>query len=219
MSSGMDLISTIASRQDVSDYQKLHWSGTFADYLDLVRSKPMVTRTAHQRVYDMIMSYGTDEVTVNKEKVVQYRFFDDPMDGGNDAVFGLEKTLMNLVNVFKSAAQRYGTERRVLLLHGPVGSSKSTIVRLLKKGLEHLFEDGRGSALYVYLAGRAAGRGRALGGLPDARRAAAADSAGEPGWGAGGAEPVGPGRRLSDHDRGGAVPLLPVHVQRADGAV
>ena len=30
----------------------------------------------------------------------------------------------------------YGPESRILLLHGPVGSSKSTIVRLLKKGLE-----------------------------------------------------------------------------------
>ena len=43
---------------------------------------------------------------------------------------------MNLVNILKSAAHGYGTERRVLLLHGPVGSSKSTIARLLKKGLE-----------------------------------------------------------------------------------
>ena len=44
---------------------------------------------------------------------------------------------MQLVNAFKSAAKGYGTEQRVLLLHGPVGSSKSTIARLLKKGLEH----------------------------------------------------------------------------------
>src|SRR5260370_3672928 len=43
---------------------------------------------------------------------------------------------MQLVNAFKSAAKGYGTERRVLLLHGPVGSSKSTIARLLKRGLE-----------------------------------------------------------------------------------
>src|SRR5207342_89347 len=45
--------------------------------------------------------------------------------------------LMKLVNFFQSAALSYGTEKRVLLLHGPVGSSKSTIARLLKKGLEH----------------------------------------------------------------------------------
>jgi serine protein kinase len=36
----------------------------------------------------------------------------------------------------ESAAKGYGIEKRVLLLHGPVGSSKSTIARLLKKGLE-----------------------------------------------------------------------------------
>src|SRR5258708_28409303 len=43
---------------------------------------------------------------------------------------------MHLANGFKSGAKGYGTERRVLLLHGPVGRSKSTIARLLKKGLE-----------------------------------------------------------------------------------
>ncbi len=40
------------------------------------------------------------------------------------------------MNVFKAAAHGFGPERRVLLLPGPVGSAKSTIVRLLKKGLE-----------------------------------------------------------------------------------
>src|SRR5205085_12009437 len=52
-------------------------------------------------------------------------------------------------NVFKSAAQGYGTEKRVILLHGPVGSSKSTIVRLLKKGLEAYSRSPDG-ALYTF---------------------------------------------------------------------
>ena len=86
---------------------------------------------------------------VNKEKHVRYKFFDDPVGQGQDAIFGLDRTLMNLVNVLKSAAHRYGTERRVLLLHGPVGSSKSTIARLLKKGLEHYSKADDG-ALYTY---------------------------------------------------------------------
>ena len=34
----------------------------------------------------------------------------------------------------------YGTEKRIILLHGPVGSAKSTIARLLKKGLEPILE-------------------------------------------------------------------------------
>jgi serine protein kinase len=149
MPSGTDLISLVARRQDVADYQKTHWHGTFAEYLEIVRANPRVARTAYQRLYDMILGFGTEEVTVHKEKHTRYRFFDDPIGGGADAVFGLERTLLSLVNVLKSAAHRYGTERRVLLLHGPVGSSKSTIVRLLKKGLEHYSRTDDG-ALYTF---------------------------------------------------------------------
>ncbi len=148
-STGTDLIAMVARRQDLADYQKTHWHGSFAEYLDIVRQTPDVTRTAYQRLYDMILSFGTEMVESHKEKHAHYKFFDDPIDGGHDAVFGLDKTLMNLVNVLKSAANGYGTERRVLLLHGPVGSSKSTIVRLLKKGLEHYSRTDAG-ALYTY---------------------------------------------------------------------
>ncbi len=149
MSAGTDLIALIAGRQNLVDYQKKHWHGTFADYLDIVRDQPKVARTSYQRLYDMILGYGTEELIVNKEKMARYKFFDDPENGGQDAIFGLDRTLMSLVNVLKSAAHRYGTERRVLLLHGPVGSSKSTIVRLLKKGLEHDSRTDTG-AIYTY---------------------------------------------------------------------
>ncbi|MGC8643238.1 MAG: PrkA family serine protein kinase [Isosphaeraceae bacterium] len=145
MPTGSDLISLIASRQNLDDYQKTHWSGNFAEYLDIVRRDPSVIRSAYQRLYDMITSKGTEEIVVNKEKLVRYRFFEDPDNNGEDAIYGLERTMINLVNVLKSAAHGYGTERRVLLLHGPVGSSKSTLVRLLKKGLERYSrtEEGR----------------------------------------------------------------------------
>ena len=56
---------------------------------------------------------------------------------------------MHQVNIFKSASRHYGTERRVLLLHGPVGSAKSTIARLLKKGLEAYSKTNEG-ALYTF---------------------------------------------------------------------
>ena len=68
MSTGSDLIVLIASRQNLDDYQKKHWTGSFAEYLDIVQRDPKVTRTAYQRIYDMIISHGTEEVVVNKEK-------------------------------------------------------------------------------------------------------------------------------------------------------
>jgi serine protein kinase len=93
----------------------------------------------------MVVSYGREEYIDSKKKVVHYQFFDDPFENGRDAIYGLDVPLMRLVNVIKSAALGYGTEKRVILLHGPVGSSKSTIARLLKKGMEHYSrtDDGR----------------------------------------------------------------------------
>ena len=148
MNGGRDIISLVAERQDLDQFRKKHWLGTFEQYLDLVRSNPAATRNAFQRVYDMIMSYGTETYEANREKHTRYRFFADPDHGGRDAVFGLDEPLHALVNAFKSAAQGYGIEKRVLLLHGPVGSSKSTIARLLKRGLEQYSQTDAG-ALYT----------------------------------------------------------------------
>ncbi|MEQ9322211.1 MAG: serine protein kinase, partial [Polyangiaceae bacterium] len=142
------MISSIASLQDYDLYRELTWEGSFEDYLQIVRDKPQVTRNAYQRVYDMIIRYGTEEYTDSKKKLVRYNFFRDEIEG-KDGVFGLDIPLMRLVNVLKAAAQGYGPEKRIILLHGPVGSSKSTIVRLLKKGLEHYSRSPDG-ALYTY---------------------------------------------------------------------
>src|SRR5690606_7591321 len=125
-----------------------HWQGSFAEYLDIVRTNPKVTRTAYQRLYDMIIAEGTYPIEGSRD-ILRYKFFDDPQNDGHDAIFGLTRPLMELVNVFKSAAMKYGTERRVLLLHGPVGSSKSTIARLLKRGVERYSRTDEG-ALYTF---------------------------------------------------------------------
>ena len=146
---GGSLISLVAKTQDTGRYKDLHWEGSMEDYLQVVLDNPAVTRTAFQRVYDMILEHGVEEYTETKEKIVKYKFFDDPFTEGKDAVFGLNQSLMTLVNVFRSAARAYGSEKRVILLHGPVGSSKSTIVRMLKKGIE-LYSRTEAGALYTY---------------------------------------------------------------------
>src|SRR5437588_4151834 len=143
------MVEKIAALQDFALYRDLSWEGTFEDYLQIVRERPQVTRNAFQRVYDMIISYGTEEYIDNKKKLVRYNFFKDEIDGGQDAIYGLDIPLMRLVHVLKAAAEGYGPEKRVILLHGPVGSSKSTIARLLKKGLEHYSRTPDG-ALYTF---------------------------------------------------------------------
>ena len=149
MSKAGEIIRRIAASQDLEQFRKKNWIGSFDEYLDIVHDSPLVTRNAFQRLYDMVMSHGTTTYEESRgEKRVHYCFFDDPIEGGKDAVFGIDESLNLLVNALKSAASGYGIEKRVLLLHGPVGSSKSTIARLLKKGLERFTGRDEG-ALYT----------------------------------------------------------------------
>ena len=170
----------------------------------------------------MVLSYGQEEYIDNKKRLVRYNFFKDEQHGGRDAIFGLDIPLMRLVNVLKSAAERYGTERRVILMHGPVGSSKSTIARLLKRGMEEYSRTPEG-ALYTYDWMLPKELQHVSGGhetlqVPDARGAAAPDPAGLAGEGA--------GRAGHQHPRppqgaGGRRPgsRLPAGVPRAAGAL
>lgn len=149
MSIGTTILSNLRSELDLTDYRKLHWEGSFSDYINRVVETPALTRTAYQRLYDMILSHGTEDSYENKEKLTRYKFFTEFAAKHGDAVYGIDRTLNMLVNTFKSAAQGYGTEKRVLLLHGPVGSAKSTIARLLKRGLEEYSRTDAG-ALFAY---------------------------------------------------------------------
>jgi serine protein kinase len=149
MSKAEELFSIVNRQLDSERFKQQHWEGTFADYLDIVAARPAVARNAFQRVYDMILSFGTEKYRSLKQDYVHYKFFDDPIDNGADGIFGLDPAIMRLVECFKSAAHGFGTDKRILLLHGPVGSSKSTIARLLKKGLEHYSTLDEG-ALYTF---------------------------------------------------------------------
>jgi serine protein kinase len=144
MATGKAILNALRQELNLSEYRKKHWEGSFDEYIDIVREHPEVTRSAYQRLYDMILSHGTEEVYENKEKITRYKFFTEFAARHGDAIYGLDRPLMHLANCFMSAAKGYGTERRVLLLHGPVGSSKSTIARLLKKGLEQYSKTDEG---------------------------------------------------------------------------
>ena len=79
---GLDIIQLIRERQNPELYQDLHWEGSFNDYLDLVREKPQLARNSFQRLYDMIMSFGTSRYTEYKKEITHFSFFDDPIGNG-----------------------------------------------------------------------------------------------------------------------------------------
>lgn len=120
----MDILKKIELFRE--DEEKLRWEGTFGEYLDLLKEKPWVAQSAHSRVYNMIRDAGIEEVNGKKK----YQFF-------NGEIFGLEEPLERLVEeYFHPAAKRLDVRKRILLLMGPVSGGKSTLVTLLKRGLE-----------------------------------------------------------------------------------
>ncbi len=148
-SKSIDINEMIKSWQNSREYQDVSWTGSLHDYIDLAKENPLITRNAFQRMYDMIIEKGTEEYTDVKKKIIHYKFFDDEDNNGKDAVFGLDISLMKFLNILRSAALGYGTEKRVILFHGPVGSSKSTICRMVKKGIEKYSRQPQG-ALYTF---------------------------------------------------------------------
>ena len=119
----MDLIKKLEEFR--TQEQSLNWAGTFEEYFGIVTSNPKVAQLSHSRIYDMIVGGGVEE----QGGLPHYKFFDDE-------IFGLDRSIQQIVEYFSSGAQRLEVRKRILLLMGPVGGGKSTIVSLLKRGLE-----------------------------------------------------------------------------------
>ncbi|ULL14241.1 protein prkA [Paenibacillus sp. H1-7] len=133
----MDIFKRISDYRTETD--RLAWSGTFADYIALVRENPHLAMTAHARVYEMIASQGI----TNDNGKRKYHFFEKE-------IFGLDTAIEKLVEeYFHSAARRLDVRKRILLLMGPVSGGKSTIVTLLKKGLEQFSRTDRGAVYAI----------------------------------------------------------------------
>ncbi|HEV8485640.1 MAG TPA: protein prkA [Blastocatellia bacterium] len=112
------------------DRERLAWEGTFRDYFELVLQNPNVCKLSHARACDMILAAGVDKVNEgSRDEICRYNFFSDDL-------FGIEGPISKIVEYFKSAGQRLEVRKRILLLMGPVGGGKSTIVTMLKRGLE-----------------------------------------------------------------------------------
>ncbi|MBM7565358.1 PrkA family serine protein kinase [Paenibacillus sacheonensis] len=130
----MDILKRISEYK--AESEKLAWQGSFKDYIELLKQDPTPAMTAHARVYDMIESFGVVEDSSGTKK---YKFFEQE-------IFGLDRAVEKLVEeYFHSSARRLDVRKRILLLMGPVSGGKSTIVTMLKRGLEQFSRTHKGS--------------------------------------------------------------------------
>jgi len=133
----MDFMDKIKRQRE--EEKKLTWVGTFSDYLKLLKEKPWIAQSAHARIYNMIKAAGITEKDGHKH----YHFFDKD-------IFGLDEAIERLVEeYFHPAAKRLDVKKRILLLMGPVSGGKSTIVTLLKRGLEQFTRTEEGAVYAI----------------------------------------------------------------------
>ena len=109
-------------QKDRQERVKDHFEGTFLEYAELVRKNPELAILSHQRIYSLISKAGVEVVKTDEhprlrriygnDVIKRYRFFED--------FYGIDKTIMNIVRYFHSAAMAGEEARQVLYLVKPI---------------------------------------------------------------------------------------------------
>lgn len=106
------------------------------DYLSLCKTDPLAYATAQERLLHAIGE--AEMVDTRKDERLSRIFSNDtiPMFKSFNKIFGIEPAIKDLVSFVKHAAQGLEERKQILYLLGPVGSSKSSIVTILKRLME-----------------------------------------------------------------------------------
>jgi serine protein kinase len=126
---------------------------SFREYLALFATEPVRhSRDAARYVRDMFDYFG--RVTAERPwgSLSRFRLFDlpflEPADRRREALVGQEAVQLELYRALNNFV-REGRPNRVLMLHGPNGSAKSTVAACLMRALEHYSNEAEG-ALYRF---------------------------------------------------------------------
>jgi serine protein kinase len=143
-----DLLARIGGqiRDDYTEHGRVL---SFPEYLGLfLRNPERQARSAAQYVKDVFDHFGRTTVSHPRGEVTRFRLFDAPFDEGRDRLVGHEEVQQQVYRLVSNFV-RDGQTNKLILLHGPNGSAKSTFVSCLFRALEHYsrLEEG---ALYKF---------------------------------------------------------------------
>ena len=122
---------------------------SFAEYLELVVAEPSrQLRSSTQYLVDCFDHYGSSMVKYPWGEIRRFHLFDSPWANGEDRLFGQEAVQNTFYKTLRSFVQD-GRPNKLVLLHGPNGSAKSTFIRCVGRALENYstLDDG---ALYRF---------------------------------------------------------------------
>ncbi|HYG75714.1 MAG TPA: serine protein kinase PrkA [Planctomycetota bacterium] len=139
---------------------------SFQQYIEAFSANPeRLGRSAPQYVLDCFESYGSKKVDGIGGKFTHWNIFDAPWDEGRDPLVGQE-AVQNELHRYLQRFAATGQCDKLVLLHGPNGSAKSTAIDLIIRGLEHysMLEEGTQFRFNWIFTERSEGKGMGFGG-------------------------------------------------------
>jgi serine protein kinase len=171
MNDGNNILSSLASevREDYGRNQRLM---SYAEFLELFVDNPRRhARNAVQYLRDCFRHYGTETKPEVWGEVDHYRLFDAPFDQGKERLVGQERAQQRVFRLLDNFV-RQGEVNKLILLHGPNGSAKSTLLECLQAGLEAYSKTDSGVAYrfaWVFPTREQTGGGIGFGSAPPLR--------------------------------------------------
>lgn len=141
------------------EYENQNRLMSFEEYLALVRSEPArQVRSSAQYMADMMDHFGRDGK--------RFKLFDQDFVDARFRLVGQEAVQEQIYQILKSFI-REGINNKLILLHGPNGSAKSSIVSCIMRGLEEYSTRPDGAVYrfhWIFPADRYGKQGLGLGG-------------------------------------------------------
>lgn len=139
--------------KDLSVKQKKHHEKqgvilSFQEYLDLFSDNPKeLIRDSATYIRDMFEFFGTRETTNNNIADIRFKIFDHGTEAG-DPIIGGENVQMDVFNIL-TYFKRQGAANKLIVLHGPNGSSKSSTIDSISHAMQN-YSRTKNGAVYRF---------------------------------------------------------------------
>lgn len=108
---------------------------SFDQYLDLFAERPgALGRNAAQYLQDTIDHFGREQISAHTDSKSRFTLFDAPFDEGREKLIGQEEVQAEFYDILSNFV-REGMSNKLILLHGPNGSAKTSFVQCLARAM------------------------------------------------------------------------------------
>ena len=122
---------------------------SFEQYLELFAERPgHLGRNAAEYLKDTIDHFGREKISSPTGAKSRFVLFDAPFDEGREKLIGQEEVQLEFYNLLSNFV-REGMSNKLILLHGPNGSAKTSFVQCLARAMVNYSKTAEG-ATYTF---------------------------------------------------------------------